>query len=193
MWAGLDWLRGFTSLRTRSCIKTSSGGRRMALSAGHGNDRGTARAPTGGTVRIAATARNPFLRSRSRPRPAHGPLHAANRDRGSARGIGETRPRERATTFYLGLLMNTLCHADATEQATWFDDDIDFKSEGVETLRLEHGTDSRVLRSQACLARQCFGPCGAADAFSGSRATVGARFHGDACCARGTVRPAARA
>ena len=42
--------------------------------------------------------------------------------------------RDRATTFYLGLLMNTHCHADATEQATWFDDDIGFKAEGVETL-----------------------------------------------------------
>ena len=42
--------------------------------------------------------------------------------------------RDRATTFYLGLLMNTHCHADAAEQATWFDDDIGFKSEGVETL-----------------------------------------------------------
>jgi hypothetical protein len=42
--------------------------------------------------------------------------------------------RDQATTFYLGLLMNTHCHADAAEQATWFDDDISFKSEGVETL-----------------------------------------------------------
>ena len=42
--------------------------------------------------------------------------------------------RDRATTFYLGLLMNTHCHADAAEQAAWFDDDIGFKSEGVETL-----------------------------------------------------------
>jgi hypothetical protein len=42
--------------------------------------------------------------------------------------------RDRATTFYLGLLMNTHCHADAAEQATWFADDIGFKAEGVETL-----------------------------------------------------------
>ena len=42
--------------------------------------------------------------------------------------------RDRSTTFYLGLLMNAYCHADAAEQATWFDDDIGFKSEGVETL-----------------------------------------------------------
>ena len=42
--------------------------------------------------------------------------------------------RDRATTFYLGLLMNSHCHADATEQAAWFADDIAFKGEGVETL-----------------------------------------------------------
>jgi HD-GYP domain-containing protein (c-di-GMP phosphodiesterase class II) len=42
--------------------------------------------------------------------------------------------RDRATTFYLGLLMNAHCHADAAEQAQWFADDIGFKAEGVETL-----------------------------------------------------------
>jgi HD-GYP domain-containing protein (c-di-GMP phosphodiesterase class II) len=41
---------------------------------------------------------------------------------------------DRGTTFYLGLLMNSHCHADATEQATWFADDIDFKADGVEIL-----------------------------------------------------------
>jgi HD-GYP domain-containing protein (c-di-GMP phosphodiesterase class II) len=34
----------------------------------------------------------------------------------------------------LGLLINSYCHADAAEQATWFADDIGFKAEGVETL-----------------------------------------------------------
>jgi hypothetical protein len=42
--------------------------------------------------------------------------------------------RDRATAFYLGLLMNTHCHADAAEQATWFADDIGFKADGVEVL-----------------------------------------------------------
>ncbi len=42
--------------------------------------------------------------------------------------------RDRATTYYLGLMMNVYCHADATEQAAWFGDDITFKSEGYETL-----------------------------------------------------------
>ncbi len=41
---------------------------------------------------------------------------------------------EREATYYLGLLMNAHCHADATEQARWFGDDIAFKGEGVELL-----------------------------------------------------------
>ena len=48
--------------------------------------------------------------------------------------LAHASDRDRATTFYLGLLINTHCHADAAEQAAWFDDDIGFKSEGVETL-----------------------------------------------------------
>ncbi len=43
-------------------------------------------------------------------------------------------PRERATTYYLGLIMNVYCHADAAEQAAWFGDDISFKGDGYETL-----------------------------------------------------------
>jgi HD-GYP domain-containing protein (c-di-GMP phosphodiesterase class II) len=42
--------------------------------------------------------------------------------------------RDRAATYYLGLLMNTYCHADAAEQAKWFGDDISIKGEGVELL-----------------------------------------------------------
>ena len=34
---------------------------------------------------------------------------------------------EREATFYLGLLMNAYCHADAAEQASWFGDDIAFQ------------------------------------------------------------------
>jgi HD-GYP domain-containing protein (c-di-GMP phosphodiesterase class II) len=36
---------------------------------------------------------------------------------------------ERKATFYLGLLANAYCHADATEQARWFGDDIAFKGD----------------------------------------------------------------
>src|SRR5882757_8997536 len=41
---------------------------------------------------------------------------------------------EREATFYLGLMMNAYCHADAAEQAMWFGDDISFKSDGFEML-----------------------------------------------------------
>jgi len=35
--------------------------------------------------------------------------------------------RDREATYYLGLMMNVYCHADAAEQARWFGDDISFK------------------------------------------------------------------
>jgi len=41
---------------------------------------------------------------------------------------------EREATYYLGLMMNAYCHADASEQASWFGDDIGFKRDGVEVL-----------------------------------------------------------
>ena len=37
-------------------------------------------------------------------------------------------------TYYLGLVMNAYCHADAAEQAKWFGDDIAFKRDGFEVL-----------------------------------------------------------
>jgi HD-GYP domain-containing protein (c-di-GMP phosphodiesterase class II) len=42
--------------------------------------------------------------------------------------------KDREASYYLGLLMNTYCHADAAEQARWFGDDISFKGDGVELL-----------------------------------------------------------
>jgi HD-GYP domain-containing protein (c-di-GMP phosphodiesterase class II) len=41
---------------------------------------------------------------------------------------------ELEATYYLGLLMNVYCHADAAEQAGWFGDDISFKGDGFEIL-----------------------------------------------------------
>jgi hypothetical protein len=35
---------------------------------------------------------------------------------------------ERAATYYIGLLDDVYCHADAHEQARWFGDDIGFKA-----------------------------------------------------------------
>jgi hypothetical protein len=37
---------------------------------------------------------------------------------------------DREATYYLGLMMNAYCHADATEQARWFGDDIGLKADG---------------------------------------------------------------
>ncbi|MDP9317465.1 MAG: HD domain-containing protein, partial [Actinomycetota bacterium] len=50
-----------------------------------------------------------------------------------ADAVGAT-DHEREATFYLGLLMNVYCHADAAEQAKWFGDDIGFKGDGFETF-----------------------------------------------------------
>ncbi|HKE66573.1 MAG TPA: HD domain-containing phosphohydrolase [Micromonosporaceae bacterium] len=41
---------------------------------------------------------------------------------------------ERQATFYLGLLMNAYCHADAAEQAKWFGDEITLKGDVVQLL-----------------------------------------------------------
>jgi HD-GYP domain-containing protein (c-di-GMP phosphodiesterase class II) len=43
---------------------------------------------------------------------------------------------EREATYYLGLLSNAYCHADASEQAKWFGDDISFKANGYEVLSM---------------------------------------------------------
>ena len=43
---------------------------------------------------------------------------------------------EREATYYLGLLMNAYCHADASEQAQWFADDISFKGDSYELLAM---------------------------------------------------------
>src|SRR4051812_16728095 len=41
---------------------------------------------------------------------------------------------EREATYYLGLMFNAYCHADAAEQASWFGDDIGLKSDAFEML-----------------------------------------------------------
>ena len=47
--------------------------------------------------------------------------------------IGAT-PAEREATYYVGMLINAFCHADASEQAEWFGDDISFKGDGFDTI-----------------------------------------------------------
>ncbi len=43
---------------------------------------------------------------------------------------------DREATYYLGLLVSSYCHADASEQARWYGDDISFKGDGFETLAM---------------------------------------------------------
>ena len=49
--------------------------------------------------------------------------------------VGAT-DHELEATYYLGLMMNVYCHADAAEQAKWFGDDIGAKADLFETLEL---------------------------------------------------------
>jgi hypothetical protein len=48
----------------------------------------------------------------------------------------EADAEDREATYYLGLLSNAYCHADASEQARWFGDDISFKADGYEGLAM---------------------------------------------------------
>ena len=43
---------------------------------------------------------------------------------------------DREATYYLGMLVNSYCHADASEQAYWYGDDISFKGDGFDVMTL---------------------------------------------------------
>ena len=142
-------------------------------------------------VRIAELVGDAVLRRRPGARAADGALPAADGDRRSAGRAGRRqRPRTRATTFYLGLLMNTHCHADAAEQATWFGDDIGFKGEGVETLGMNTAQSIAFFVRRLGVARQRRRSGRGGSRRSRSRAAAGARVHDDA---RGAGRPVRRA
>ena len=49
-------------------------------------------------------------------------------------GLAGAGGRELEATYYLGLMMNVYCHADASEQAQWFGDDIGMKSDTFDLL-----------------------------------------------------------
>jgi HD-GYP domain-containing protein (c-di-GMP phosphodiesterase class II) len=49
--------------------------------------------------------------------------------------VGATEA-EREATYYLGLMMNVYCHADASEQAKWFGDDIAFKGDTYDMFEM---------------------------------------------------------
>jgi hypothetical protein len=69
-------------------------------------------------------------------------------------GVGE---RDRAATYYTGLLANVYCHADAHEQAEWFGDDIAVKHGAYETGVFEFlrmiGASQKGLRRARKVAR----------------------------------------
>ena len=50
--------------------------------------------------------------------------------------LADAGQADREATYYLGMLVNSYCHADASEQARWFGDDISFKGDGFETLAM---------------------------------------------------------
>jgi HD-GYP domain-containing protein (c-di-GMP phosphodiesterase class II) len=50
--------------------------------------------------------------------------------------LAEADAGVREATYFLGMLVNSYCHADASEQAKWFGDDISFKGEGFEMLAM---------------------------------------------------------
>jgi HD-GYP domain-containing protein (c-di-GMP phosphodiesterase class II) len=51
----------------------------------------------------------------------------------------------REATYYLGMLVSTYCHADASEQARWFGDDIATKADGFEVLAMSTAQTAGML------------------------------------------------
>ena len=65
--------------------------------------------------------------------------------------------RELEATYYLGLMMNVYCHADAAEQARWFGDDIGLKGDGYELLDMSTARMVTLMWRTGRLARQRHG------------------------------------
>jgi HD-GYP domain-containing protein (c-di-GMP phosphodiesterase class II) len=93
---------------------------------------------------------------------------------------------DREATYYLGLLMNSYCHADAAEQAMWFGDDISMKGDFYEMLSLNpaqagaalirnaaaHGSAAERVRRVAALPTRL----NAAVQFFSTHSTLGSQF-----------------
>lgn len=113
-------------------------------------------------------------------------------------GLAGASDRELEATYYLGLMMNVYCHADAAEQAKWFGDEISLKGDGFEMLDMStarmvffilrrvgsHG--SGMARARRLAAFPVAGPKQMA-AFMTTHSTLGAQFAGrislgDAVC-----------
>ena len=95
--------------------------------------------------------------------------HPADADRAAARGDPSSSKRKTVPTiYYIGLLWNVYCHADAHEQVRWFGDDIALKTTGSDA-------DIESIPFKLALVRRlgsgAVGPCaGAADRrFPGAR------------------------
>ncbi len=104
-------------------------------------------------------------------------------------GLAGASDRELEATYYLGLMMNVYCHADAAEQAKWFGDDISMKGDGFQMLDMStarmisfilrrvgsHG--SGMARARRLAAFPVAGPKQMA-AFMTTHSTLGAQFAG---------------
>jgi HD-GYP domain-containing protein (c-di-GMP phosphodiesterase class II) len=104
-------------------------------------------------------------------------------------GLAGASDRELEATYYLGLMMNVYCHADAAEQAKWFGDDISVKGDGFQMLDMStarmisfilrrvgsHG--SGMARARRLAAFPVAGPKQMA-AFMTTHSTLGAQFAG---------------
>jgi HD-GYP domain-containing protein (c-di-GMP phosphodiesterase class II) len=104
-------------------------------------------------------------------------------------GLAGASDRELEATYYLGLMMNVYCHADAAEQAKWFGDEISLKGDGFEMLDMStarmvffmlrrvgsHG--SGMARARRLAAFPVAGPKQMAG-FMTTHSTLGAQFAG---------------
>ena len=103
-------------------------------------------------------------------------------------GLAGASGRELEATYYLGLMMNVYCHADAAEQARWFGDDISMKSDTFDLLDMSTARMVTSVVAAGRLARQRRGPRPAAGGVPGGRDEAGAVLRDDALHAGLPVR-----
>ena len=114
---------------------TISGARTMIVSCGAGPIDSGCGGPGGDRqCQDRGADGDPVLCLGSGPGAADGSLHAADGDRAAAGRPAGASGCELEATYYLGLMMNVYCHADASEQARWFGDDIGMKGDRYDLL-----------------------------------------------------------
>ena len=84
-------------------------------------------------------------------------------------GLAGASARELEATYYLGLMMNVYCHADASEQAKWLGDDISLKGDTFEMLDMSTARMVSFLLRRVRLARQQHSPRQEAGGVPGGR------------------------